>query len=216
MMMLTSLKQSAIATLVIRPIFLIISIILAFLFPIVLTSCSGTDEEPVMFQVLSRGATVDAPQVGSNGLARFIRNGSVFYSRSGDRGGRGFNLAAINVDTSELLSPPQNFDTFGSINVIVRMIDFIDSFPDGTLILLAVADEAGLTVPLHISGNRCTRKESGLVEQLLQVLEDLGSDLIRRQCYWDSWAMIAIKGEPPVIDEALGKDVDAIIEYSLN
>jgi hypothetical protein len=42
-------------------------------------------------------------------------------------------------------------------------------------------------------------------EPLLRALEALGSQQIRRYCFRDSWAMIAVKGERRARAEALGK-----------
>jgi hypothetical protein len=49
----------------------------------------------------------------------------------------------------------------------------------------------------------------------LGVLEALGSTQIRSYCFWDSWAMITLKGEGRVRDEELGRAVEASVEATI-
>ena len=109
----------------------------------------------------------------------------------------------------------RNFDTFvtsSSGTAMTDMVAYLNAIPAGRLVLVAVADEAGLT---GSNANRCTPLSSLWVEQGKQTLEALGSTLIRQYCFRDSWAMVAVKGEGHARDEARGENVEASAQTTL-
>lgn len=132
------------------------------------------------FQLVSGGAY--ASDVSRNcGIASFYRNGANFYEEGGCclNCGRGYNVAAINLSTGNLLTAVRNFDTWGSSTADDEMKEFLDSLPNGTLIMIAVADEAS--------------SQTG--EELKVTLEGLGSTQIRNYNFRDGFGLIAVKGE---------------------
>jgi hypothetical protein len=132
--------------------------------------------------------------------ADFRRDGWTFYQRfGGGGGGRGFNIAVADPATGEIADAGQNFDTWGGgATAKQTMIDYINAIPDGRLIMLAVADEAGIT----LSGSQtCTMRTDATTIGLVQLLESLGSTRIREYCWRGSWAMIAIKGTGTALAE---------------
>lgn len=148
------------------------------------------------------------------GVARFFKNGVLFYEKTGGGGGgRGFNVAAMNPLTGDLLQPVQNFDTWftrSTGTAMNAMIAFLNSLPNGTLILIAVADEAGLNLD-----NSCTLISAPWVEGGLQALEALGSRQIRNYCFRHSFAMAAFKGEGVARDEQLANGAEASAQATL-
>jgi hypothetical protein len=158
---------------------------------------------PTSFRAASAGALAgDFPF--QYGFAKFFKNGILFYEKNGGGGGgRGFNIAAIDPSNGELLHPVQNFDTWLSRftgEAMSAMVGFLNSLPNGTVILIAVGDEAGLVV----APGECVPLSFPWVEAGYQALESLGSQKIRQYCYWDSWAMVTIKGEGWAQAEQLG------------
>jgi len=144
----------------------------------------------------------------SDDMAIFKKDEIKFYEKYGyGGGGRGFNVAAISPTTGELIYPVKNFDTYASREdgkQMKAMIDFINSLPNGTLLLIAVADEAGLnTWPVGILPpyTSCTSKVNPYNEQGKQLLEALGSTMIRKYCYRYHWAMITIKGSGKLAED---------------
>jgi hypothetical protein len=138
---------------------------------------------------------------------RFWENGALWYNGHGAslNGGRGFNVAAINRTTGRLISPIQRFDTWltrASGEAMTAMNAFIDSVPNGTLLLIAVGDEAGLTQFPAQGG--CTVLPYSWVSQALARFTALGAKLLSNYCYQDQWSLIAIKGQGVALDEALG------------
>src|SRR5205085_10819106 len=116
-----------------------------------------------------------------------------YHKEGGAGGGRGFTIAAIAPGTGALLQPVQNFDTWGTRTTgtaMNAMITFLNSLPNGTVVLVAVGDEAGLN-----TDNSCTRFSFAWVEAGVRALEALGSTQIRNYCFRYSWAMVSIKGE---------------------
>jgi hypothetical protein len=139
--------------------------------------------------------------------AELWENGAQMYVGRGAAidGGRGFNIAAIDPTTGRLRDPIMRFDTWGTRSIgsaMTEMIDYLDEVPDGTILLIAVGDEAGLN-----GFDSCTFLGAGhpWVEEGLQVLEGLGSELIRSYCYRDQWSMIAVKGQGVALGEALAR-----------
>ena len=147
----------------------------------------------------------------------FIRDKNVFFNAPGfGGGGRGFSIAAISIVTGELIQPVRNFDTWAtrdSGTAMRDMIEFINSIPDNTLLLIAVGDEAGLN-PWPSYGS-CGVKDNPYNEKGKKLLESLGSTLIRKYCYRDVWAMITIKGVGKK-DEKLSSGYNVTVTYALS
>ncbi len=164
----------------------------------------------VTFKAVSRGAAAEE-YAFQYGVAKFYKSFTLLYSRTGGAGGgRGFNVAAVSTITGDLLQPVQHFDTYASGPDMTAMINLVNSLPNGTLVMLAVADEAGLNT---IAAGSCTPRS--YVEPAFQMLETLGSRQIRNYCYRDSWAMVAVKGEGQARQEQLGKGVEATAQTTV-
>jgi hypothetical protein len=127
-----------------------------------------------------------------------------------DGGGRGFNIAAIDPLTNRLRGPIQRFDTWATRNSgenMNAMIAYLDSQPNGTLLLIAVGDEAGLNN--FPASNGCTFLPYDWVTTARQRLQALGSTQIQNYCYGDQFAMIAIKKQGVALGEARSSIADA-------
>jgi hypothetical protein len=169
--------------------------------------------ERISFKAVSRGASA-AEYAGQYGVARFLKSGSIFYQKTGGGGGgRGFNVAVIDPDSGAVIEPGKNFDTWytrSDGSAMNQLIAYLNSIPNGRLILLSVADEAGLN-----AYDACNRWPYSWVGAALQTLEALGSTQIRNYCYRDSWAAIVVKGEGTFRSEQLGKAAEASAEVIL-
>ena len=152
------------------------------------------------YQALSRGLTAQEVQF-QNGVSRFYDNGQRFYERTGGGGGgRGFNVAVIDPCTGKPLQAVQHFDTWVDRNTtgnnMTAMIAFLNSLPTGSMILISVADEAGLNVDLS-----CNHLNQPWVQAGLQTLQNLGSQQVNNYCYQNSWAMTVVKGQGIVVPD---------------
>jgi hypothetical protein len=174
---------------------------------------SGSSRRPprgVVFGTASRGT--NANQFPDQwGYARFYRCGKQFYDLSGGGGGgRGFNVVALDPATGAVVRQAQNFDTWSTAQLcasddpaaqLTALVSYLNNVPSGSLVLLSVADDAGLNQP---TGNTCAPYAgSSCYANGLAALEALGSTQIRNYCFRDSWAMIAIKGAGHSIAEGL-------------
>jgi hypothetical protein len=141
----------------------------------------------ITFRAISRGANMCGPQ------ANFRRDGHTFYQRTGGAGGgRGFNVAIVDAGTGEILDTGRNFDTWGGGDPAKQaLMNFLNAVPAGRLIMLAVADEAGITLA---TTNQCTPRTDATTVSLVQLLQSLGSTRIDEYCWRGSWAMVTIKG----------------------
>lgn len=158
----------------------------------------------LVFGVGSRGTNANQ-YAGQYGYSRFYRCGRKFYDKSGGSfGGRGFNAVVLDPVTGAQLQAPQRFDTWWTRSECLQnnpaaamyaLVDYLDSAPAGSLIMLSVADDAGLSHDLS-----CNQFSSSCFETGLAVLGSLGSTRIRNYCFRDSWAMIAIKGQGVVAE----------------
>jgi hypothetical protein len=149
--------------------------------------------------VASRGAAA-AQYGGQYGYSRFYRCGKAFYNLTGGGGGgRGFNAVVLDPDTGATLAPASHFDTYATRSqcaandpnaAMYALKSYLDAAPAGSLVLVSVADEAGLTLD-----NSCTRfSSSTCFTSGLAAIEALGSTQIENYCFRDSWALIAEKG----------------------
>jgi hypothetical protein len=147
----------------------------------------------------SRGANA-AQYDGQLGYARFYQCGRIFYDRrGGGGGGRGFNAVVLDPVTGAQLQAPQNFDTYATRSACAQnnssaamygLVSYLNAAPVGSVILLSIADEAGLNQDLSCN----PFSTSSCLQAGLSALEALGSAQIRSYCFRNSWAMIAIKG----------------------
>ncbi len=161
-------------------------------------------------RAVSRGATADTMSF-RYGFAQFFKDGALFYNKGGGGfGGRGFNVAVIDGATGAVLDAGRNFDTWGTRmtgTAMNSLIAYLAGLPNGRVVMIAVADEAGLNID-----RTCTRFGFPWVESGIQALEALGSTQIRNYCFWDSWAMIAVKGEGVAPQEQVGHAVEASVQ----
>ena len=118
-------------------------------------------------------------------------------------------MAAFDVCTGALREPVRHFDTYftrSSGSALNEMNIFLDSLPNGTLVMIAVADEAGLN---NFPPNGCSHLGNPYIEPFFQKIESLGGQQVRNYCYWDSYALVAVKGEGAARAEQLGSAVEA-------
>jgi hypothetical protein len=130
-------------------------------------------------------------------------------------GGRGFNIAAINPSTGKLRDPIRTFDTWNTRNTgtdLMAMVAYLDSVPNGTILLISAGDELGLN---EFPPSDCAFLPFPFVGTALQKLQALGSTRIQDYCYRDQWAMIAIKGQGTALAESLSRDGDAASSATL-
>jgi len=124
-------------------------------------------------------------QVRSAGLtdgnwALFYLNGEELY-----RGGRGHNVVTLS-GTSGAVLVKRNFDTWGSAAQADSLAAFINRQANGTIILLAIADDGAIN----------------LNNNAHQALERLGATKSRVLKFRDNYALIGRAGSPHEIVEA--------------
>lgn len=158
--------------------------------------------------------TFTAFSAGANAtpsVAEFRENMIKFYSDRGFslNGGRGINVAAIDSVTGHLLTQVKNFDTWlyaANGQAHYAMINYLDSLPNGAIILFSVADTGGI----------CTTCTQDWYVRLTAKLRELGSTLIDEYVFRGSWAMITVKGEGAARSEAVSPDQPATAEATFN
>ena len=172
--------------------------------------------QTLTYRATSRGFTAQE-YPSQNGVARLFKEGAPFYQPTGGAGGgRGFNIAAINPCTGVLIQPAQTYDTWGSTHMgdgskFCEISSFLDSLPTGTLVMMAVADEAGLN-----NFDVCTLQGHSCIGPFLQKLTvEYHSTMISQYCYRNSWAMISVKGEAAARGEQLSSAGEASAQTTL-
>lgn len=169
--------------------------------------------QTITFRAVSRGAKAEEFAF-QYGVARFYKNGVLFYQMNGGGGGgRGFNIAAFDSLTGNMLQPVRNFDTWGTRGsgaAMQAMVAFLNSFPDGTLFLIAVADDAGLNLD-----NSCDALNNGWNQTGIQTLKALKSEKIDAYCFRASWCLITVKGEGQARGEGLSPNTEVSAETTL-
>ena len=160
----------------------------------------------ITFRAISRGANMCGPQ------ANFRRDGHTFYQRTGGGGGgRGINVAVADAATGEILDLGRNFDTWGGGDPAkLSLMNYLNAVSAGRVVMLAVADEAGITV-----GTGCTLRTDATTVALVQLLQSLGSTRIDEYCWRGSWAMVTIKGTGSALAEDYFRTEEARAEPAL-
>jgi hypothetical protein len=144
------------------------------------------------FRVMSRGE--NAQEYSSQcGVVWFFRDGAKLYSKQGcSTTGRGMHVAVFDPATGDLQQPIAHFDTWTSRENFCSMNTLLDAVPNGMLILIGVADEAGLT---QFPPNDCVVSTHTCRTQFVQRVMAMGSTKVGQYCYQGSWAFAAVKGE---------------------
>lgn len=144
----------------------------------------------LVLEAASRGATGIGPVWSYVDLGRDAR--SFYYAEGATAGGRGITLATVEPVRGEITSI-RTYDTPATRTDGVEMtalVQRLKSLPNGTIVMLAVGEDAGLNVE-----RSCARRTEPWVEEGVKALEALGSRKIRGYCYQDSWSMVAVVGE---------------------
>lgn len=105
----------------------------------------------------------------------------------------------LDTNTGICVKESRTFDTWssptgwGGPHVYFQdLVNYLNSLPNGALIMLAIADEGGFINPNTIPH---TPWNDSYVTNAYQTLEALGSTMIRNVDYRGGWAMIAVKGQ---------------------
>ncbi len=88
------------------------------------------------------------------------------------------------------------FDTYHESDQACAAADFCREIPPGRVVLAAVADEAGLALPIwNVGTHSCDLPNTNsCVTRAIGCLKGLGSERIDLVPYWGTWAMISVKG----------------------
>ena len=92
---------------------------------------------------------------------------------------RGFNVVVLSAVDGDILKK-KTFDTYGSSTASSNMVDFIESSPDGSVIVIAVRDE----------GTRYLKQSAR------NYIASLGSRYVATLGYRDTLAIVTAKGVP--------------------
>jgi len=132
-------------------------------------------------------------------LARFDWNGRTLFSTSGGGPGRGLNVLSVNPATG-VFSAVRSLDTWGDEQASAALLEHLGRLPLGTIVLMAVADEATY---------RLTE------EARTGIAGWFGSQFIRTLGYQHSWALIGRKGASKPLAEAASPDRQILLERVL-
>ncbi|MBM3747468.1 MAG: hypothetical protein FJW34_16910 [Acidobacteria bacterium] len=132
-------------------------------------------------------------------LARFDWNWHPIFTTRGGGPGRGLNVLSVNP-WSGVFSAVRNFDTWADEGASAALIDHLTRLPAGTIVLMAVADEATYRLAAEARGAIATW---------------FGSEYIRALGYQDSWALIGRKGALKPLAEGVSPDRQVFLERIL-
>lgn len=98
-----------------------------------------------------------------------------------NRAARGHHVVAISPTTGTVLAGPYLYDTYADTAAANAMADFIESMPEGTVIMAGIMDDGSVS----------------MTERAYRALELIGSKWTRQVGFRDSWAIIGRKGATP-------------------
>lgn len=150
------------------------------------------DQGDIPVRVVSGGF-----QAGS--LARFDWNHRTLYSTTGGGPGRGLNVMSVHP-ASGVFSPVRSFDTWRDEQASAALVAYLASLPEGTIVLMAVADEASYRL------SEAARAA---------IASWFGSQHIQTLGYQHSWALIGRKGGLKPAGEGTAADRQVLLERVL-
>jgi hypothetical protein len=132
-------------------------------------------------------------------------------SRAGrEWGGRGITAAVLDPHNGLRMSQAKTFDTWqataGSHRNFEKLIQYLEDIPDGAIVLIGAADEAGF-----INYNNNEPWNDPYVTQAYEYFEALGSTKVRQVVYNGGWAMVYAKGGAVLGEEAAATKSDAAV-----
>ena len=145
---------------------------------------------PLRLRVLPSTGPVELEIVSGGFLAgpltRFRWAGVTIYETRGGGPGRGINVLVVDPQTG-FIQDIRSFDTYASEESSAALARYLNSLDDGSLVALAVADDAAY---------RLTQQAKTTIQRLF------GSRFIQGLLYQQSWALLGRKGYPEPIAEA--------------
>jgi uncharacterized protein (TIGR03437 family) len=132
----------------------------------------------------------------SGPMAQFAWNGLTLFSTTGGGPGRGINVLAVDPVTG-VYRAVQNFDTWGDPTASARLVQYLSLLPNGTVVLLAVADDGTLLLT---------------PEARIRIAKMFGSLCATTLAYQQSWAMIGRKGASAPMAEGASAALPVIFE----
>jgi|GEM_PF-1288826 len=123
--------------------------------------------------------------VTSRGNESVEINGKVMFKRGGGgKGARGINVFVFDMATGIRITEYRSFDTFADDIWHTKLVDYLNSLADGTLVLFSITDEGGL-------------RSYGAALQTKALLSSAawGSTEINNVTWQGGWVMASIKGQ---------------------
>jgi interleukin-like EMT inducer protein len=163
---------------------------------------------PTVYKAISRGAHTARWPFDYGGVT-IERDGLTLYYAEGGGPGRGWTVVAVNLATGELVIPIKTYDTWNNYETHPQLTAAIRALPPGTLLLLAVGDEAGLT---FFDG--CEPLTDPRVREFVDLLESLGAMKVDQYCYRASYALAVVIGGR-VLDESYADGLEVSVTAAL-
>ena len=161
-----------------------------------------------------RSATLKrAPNLSASSsfTATFTLDGANVHSLSGGQsGGRGINLGILDTSTGIRLSSVNSYDTWVNVGNFTPLTTALQSLPNGSVYMIAVADEGGFADGPGSTSQRTTSS----VTTFVNLMKSYGSTKVDKVLFWDSWAVIGVKGQG-ILSEAIGHYADSGIRQTV-
>jgi hypothetical protein len=162
----------------------------------------------------------------TTGSTLLMRNGqTLFWGVGGKEGNaRGFMVALL-TDDGQLWGAVQTFDVLSTVDTdqaeADRLLAHLASVPNGTLLAVGIADDAGITFGRFgpDAGDPvvpCDTRTPPSTNAIRAQFRAFGSQLIGEYCYRDSWAFATRVGTGVALKEAHESNAPATIHLSLD
>ena len=142
----------------------------------------------------------------SGNLAIFQLNGKTVFSRGGgDEGARGLNIAILDEKTGNRIKEYRHFDSWyyqNSGSYKQSIADYLNGIPNGSIVMIAVADNSGLF-------------NNAIDQPIYQALTGMGSTQISTAPA-TSWAMITVKGTGKLAETSTTTPITATPSLTLD
>ncbi|MBX7207857.1 MAG: hypothetical protein K1X78_06090 [Verrucomicrobiaceae bacterium] len=148
-------------------------------------------------------------QDGGSAVSARIDGKTVFYRNGGGDGARGVNVFVLDSASGIRVKDFQNFDTYVAPNRHADLVNYLNSLPNGAIVMIGIADEGGFVNRPWDGGGAAP---SAAQTKTLLSSTAWGSTEVSNILFRSGWAFIAKKGTGKLAEALSGANSPVTVQ----